>query len=223
MASTTAISGNSNTATTTSGITNKNAGDTSGLQDRFLTLLVAQMKNQDPLNPLDNAQVTTQLAQINTVNGIQTLNNTMSMLASNFNNLQLVQGASMIGHNVLVPSSNLNLSQGNAVGGFSLDQPVDKVIVEIRDLNGTLVQSVDLGAQTEGIHGFAWDGKDNQGTSVTDGRYTLKINAVRDGEKISATALSLGQVNSLTPGANGMQISVEGLGQFPITDIKQMI
>lgn len=213
----------SSAAATTTASAAKGSETSAGLQNRFLTLLVAQMKNQDPLNPLDNAQVTTQLAQINTVNGIQSLNDTMSLLSSNFNNLQLVQGANMIGHEVLVPSSTLNLSGGTAAGGFSLDQAADKVTIEIRDASGKLVQSVDLGAKAAGAQGFGWDGKDNQNAQLADGKYNLTVKATQGGQSIPATALGLGQVLSLTPGANGMQISVYGLGQFALSDVKQMI
>lgn len=224
MASTSQVSSSAaSTAASAAASATKGTDTAAGLQDRFLTLLVAQMKNQDPLNPLDNAQVTTQLAQINTVNGIQSLNDTMSLLSSNFNNLQLVQGASMIGHDVLVPSSTLNLSNGAATGGFSLDQGADKVVVEIRDNTGTLVQSVDLGAKPAGVQGFSWDGKNDQEVQLADGKYTLSVKATQGGESIKATALGLGRVLGLTPGANGLQVTVSNLGQFALSDVKQMI
>ena len=86
--------------------TAKSAAD--DVQDRFLKLLVTQMKNQDPLNPLDNAQVTTQLAQISTVNGIEKLNATIEAMASSFTSGQSLQAATMIGKDVLVPGSTLH-------------------------------------------------------------------------------------------------------------------
>lgn len=223
MTSTAQISSSTTTTAASASNAAKTTDTAAGVQNRFLTLLVAQMKNQDPLNPLDNAQITTQLAQINTVNGIQSLNDTMSLLSSNFNNLQLVQGSNMIGHDVLVPSNTLNLSNGAATGGFSLDQGADKVVVEIRDASGTLVQSVDLGAKPAGVQGFSWDGKDAQEVQLANGQYSVTVKATQGGQSIDATALGLGRVLSLTPGANGMQITVSGLGQFALSDVKQMI
>ena len=102
-------------------------------QDRFLKLLVTQMKNQDPLNPLDNAQVTSQLAQISTVNGIEKLNTTLQAMANGFTAGQSLQAAGMIGHNVLVPGSALQLTGGNGAFGVDLAQPADDVKVTIKD------------------------------------------------------------------------------------------
>src|SRR6478672_4462777 len=94
-------------------------------QDRFLKLLVTQMKNQDPLNPLDNAQVTSQLAQISTVNGIEKLNTTLQTMASSFAAGQSLQAAGMIGKDVLIPASTLRLAGGSALFGIDLKQPAD--------------------------------------------------------------------------------------------------
>src|SRR4030067_116548 len=93
---------------------------TSDAQDRFLTLLVAQLKNQDPLNPMDNAQITTQMAQISTVTGIDKLNETLQALSDSMAMGQSVSATSMIGHGVLVPGSTLNLANGQAIGGGGL-------------------------------------------------------------------------------------------------------
>ncbi len=197
--------------------------DPKALQERFLTMLVAQMRNQDPLNPLDNAQVTSQLAQINTVNGISQLNDTMSLLAGNFNNLQLMQGAGMIGHSVMVPGSAIDLNNGIGAAGYSLDQAADSVQVEIRNAAGQLLQQVDLGSKPAGVHGFSWDGKTAQGTQAPSGRYVVSVKAVQGSATLAATTLSLGQVTSLLPSSSGLQVTVGGLGQFGLSDIKQVI
>src|SRR5512146_862467 len=101
------------------------------LQDRFLKLLVTQMKNQDPLNPLDNAQVTSQLAQISTVNGIEKLNTTIQAMATSFAAGQSLQAAGMIGRDVLVPAPTLRLAGGSALFGVDLAQAADQVKVSI--------------------------------------------------------------------------------------------
>src|SRR5436190_24386636 len=89
-----------------SGATAKSANE-AGSADRFLKLLVTQMQNQDPLNPMDNAQVTSQMAQINTVNGIETLNTTVSGLNAQFVQMQALQGAALVGHDVTVKGNNM--------------------------------------------------------------------------------------------------------------------
>src|SRR6186713_3264793 len=107
------------------------ASDATMTSDRFLKLLVAQMKNQDPLNPMDNAQVTSQMAQINTVTGIDKLNTTVQGLSTQFMQLQAVQGASLVGRDVVVPGNTLQIDDGTGEGGFELAGPADQVKVEI--------------------------------------------------------------------------------------------
>ena len=97
------------------------------IQDRFLTLLIAQLQNQDPLSPMDNAQITQQMAQISTVQGISTLNDTMTQLLS----VQGSQAAQFIGRGVTIDGSNLNLSTGVANGSALLAGNANEVQVEI--------------------------------------------------------------------------------------------
>ncbi|MCK7498302.1 MAG: hypothetical protein MZW92_52395 [Comamonadaceae bacterium] len=118
------------------GAGNKSAEGKVDLQNRFLTLLTAQIRNQDPLNPLDNSQMTSQLAQISTVDGIERLNATLQALMSNSNESSAVQAAALVGHGVLVPGSGLRLDQGVALGGIELAEPADRVRVSIKDSNG---------------------------------------------------------------------------------------
>src|SRR5437764_48161 len=105
--------------------------DANATSERFLKLLVAQMQNQDPLSPMDNAQVTSQMAQINTVSGIEKLNNTVAGLATQFTQLQAIQGASLVGHDVVVPGNGLQITNAVGEGGFELTAPADQVKVEI--------------------------------------------------------------------------------------------
>ena len=101
-------------------------------QDRFLKLLVAQLNSQDPMNPMDNAQMTSQIAQLNTVTGIEDLNKTVGSVLSQMSSMQALQGATMVGHDVLVPGSKLSVADGVATGVFDLAVPADNVTVEIR-------------------------------------------------------------------------------------------
>ncbi|MEO6660005.1 MAG: flagellar hook capping FlgD N-terminal domain-containing protein [Burkholderiaceae bacterium] len=103
--------------------------DAAGSQDRFLKLLVTQLQNQDPLSPMDNAELTSQIAQINTVSGIATLNTSVQALSSRFLQMQTLQGASLIGKNVIVPGKQLDIASGVAQGGFELASAADAVKV----------------------------------------------------------------------------------------------
>jgi len=205
------------------GAGNKSVDGKIDLQNRFLTLLTAQIRNQDPLNPLDNSQMTSQLAQISTVDGIERLNATLQALMSNSNESSAVQAAALVGHGVLVPGSGLRLDQGVALGGIELAEPADRVRVSIKDSNGRAVRTLDLGARESGSHILRWDGKDDSGAQTADGAYTIAIEAVRGDAKVAATALELGIVSSISRSAHGVSLNVGTLGAFKLDDIRQII
>src|SRR6476620_5119835 len=102
-------------------------------QDRFMKLLVAQMQNQDPLNPMDNAQMTSQVAQINTVGGIEKLNTTVNSLMYAFNRMQAQSATQLVGRQVLVEGSQVQMANGAATGGVTLDAAADTVNVDVLD------------------------------------------------------------------------------------------
>src|SRR5688500_16052862 len=121
--------------------------------DRFLTLLVTQLRNQDPLNPLDNAQVTTQLAQISTVSGINKLNETVASLSASFAAGQYLQATSLVGREVVVAGSKLTVdAEGKAKYAMAIAKDADAVSVTIKDAAGVVVRTIDAGAQKSGIH-----------------------------------------------------------------------
>jgi flagellar basal-body rod modification protein FlgD len=192
-------------------------------QNRFLKLLVTQMKNQDPLNPMDNAQVTSQMAQLSTVSGIDKLNTTLQALADSFSAGQSLQATAMIGRNVLVPGSTLQLQDGSASGGVDLPQAADKVVISIKDSSGQVVDSVDLGAQAAGVLAFKWDGVVNNGASAGPGSYSFAVNATQGASKIDATALVLGLVGSVTQGKTGASLNVTGVGTVALSNVKQVM
>ncbi|MDP1635301.1 MAG: flagellar hook assembly protein FlgD, partial [Gallionellaceae bacterium] len=163
-------------------------------QDRFMTLLVAQMKNQDPLNPMDNAQMTSQLAQISTVSGIDKLNVTLQALSTSMYSNQALQATAMIGHGVLVAGSGVDLVKNTGLGGFELSQPADNAVVSIYNQAGELVRRVDLGAKPAGITKWQWDGKDSKGVDLPDGHYTFSVNATQGSNNVAATTLQFGLV-----------------------------
>lgn len=188
-------------------------------EDRFLKLLVTQMKNQDPLNPLDNAQVTSQMAQLSTVSGIEKLNETLQ----SFTKAQAFQAVGMIGHYVLAPGDFVNLKAGAGAGGFELPSAAESVKVEIYDADGALVRNLDLGKQEEGASVFQWDGKTNTGAAAPDGSYSFVVKATQDGKKVETQALSFGLVNSVLMDEVGPALSVAGMGLVDLNQVRQIL
>lgn len=187
-------------------------------EERFLKLLITQMRNQDPLNPMDNAQVTSQMAQLSTVNGINKLNDSLAGLTSS----QALQASSMIGRYVLAEGSELELKAGVSVGGIELADPADKVTVTIQDADGLVLDTVELGSQKAGVVNFGWDGITKDGTAAADGKYKFSIKATQDDKKVTANPLALSTVGSVTLGAKGPVLNT-GLGAFSISQIKQIL
>jgi flagellar basal-body rod modification protein FlgD len=191
-------------------------------QDRFLSLLVAQMKNQDPLNPLDNAQVTSQLAQLSTVQGIEDMNSKLEALAASLGPNQMSQAANLIGHGVLVPGDTLSPAQLQDVMGFELSRPADSVTVSIQDGAGNLVRSLNLGPRDVGVNALAWDGLTDSGAAAAAGEYHFSVAAVQGGQPVSNTTLNLGMVNSVSQSGQGVQLNLAGNKSVGYADIRQI-
>ncbi|WP_153132448.1 flagellar hook assembly protein FlgD [Dechloromonas hortensis] len=193
------------------------------LQNSFLTMLTTQLQNQDPLNPMDNAQMTSQLAQISTLEGIQGLNTTLTQLLSSYNTSQALQAAGAIGSQVLTEGSNLVLSKGVTQGGVSLGSAADKVTVTIKNAAGAVVQTQDLGKQSAGIVAFAWDGKNASGTQLADGKYTFSIEASKAGTKVTATPIQVGTVSAVVKNGSSFELELNSGETVAFNDVLQFM
>jgi flagellar basal-body rod modification protein FlgD len=201
--------------------------------NKFMTLLVTQLKNQDPLNPMDNAELTSQLAQLSTVTGINKLNDTLNTLQGNYQSTEALAATNLIGKGVLVDGNTAQLVSGQGVFGVELGTAADKVQVTITDKNGKDVQVMDLGAQPAGVLPIAWDGvpdpsvKDSKGDPVTlaDGTYKITVTAIQGGKPLKdAATLSLDSVASVTTNAkDGVKLNLPSKGMVTLADIKQVL
>lgn len=187
------------TATVNSGSSSNSATDPAAAQDRFLKLLVAQLNNQDPMNPLDNAQMTSQMAQINTVTGIQQLNLSMQTMAEQFSTMQTLQGTMMIGRTVLTEGNKMTFKDGTGTGTgtFDLKGAATDVKVEVVTPGGQVVETVDVGASAAGRHDFTWDGSKYTGT-----RSDLQFRVVATTKDGAVEATPLMQAKVLGTGSN---------------------
>ncbi len=192
------------------------------VQNRFLKLLTTQLKNQDPLNPMDNAAVTSQISQISTVTGIERLNATLDTLLSTYGDGQAVQAAGLIGKSVLAPGSSLALVNGAANGGVTLAGAADSVTLTILDAAGKVVQSQSLGAREAGNFGFTWDGKTDAGTLAPAGTYHFAVNALRGNEKVAAETLQIGTVSALVREKGSFQLELGGLGRVGFDKVQEI-
>lgn len=189
-------------------------------QTQFMTLLVAQMRNQDPLNPMDNNQMTSQIAMLNMVSGIDNLNKTLNNMSTSQQLGDSLKATDLIGHNVLVPSSKVVLNNGNADFSVDLASDAQNVNVMLLDKYGVLVKSFDIGSQTAGIHNLNWNGLSDNGTQLVDGSYSIKVDAQKNGQSVDATTLSADTVNNLGLSGGLATLQLSKLGNVGLSDIR---
>ncbi|HJR14807.1 MAG TPA: flagellar hook assembly protein FlgD [Rhodanobacteraceae bacterium] len=196
------------------------------LQNNFMTLLVTQLKNQDPLNPMDNSQMTSQLAQINTVSGIQDLNTTLKSINGQINAGQSLQAAALIGKGVLVPGDRVLVGSDGTTTPFGLElgAAADDVQISVTDGSGKVVRSFDLGALDAGTQSFSWDGKLDDGTQAPQGAYTISIKASSGGQPVDVTGLNYALVTGISTGQNGPLLDLGGItNQVGLGDVRQIL
>jgi flagellar basal-body rod modification protein FlgD len=199
---------------------------TQNLSNQFLKLLVAQMQNQDPLNPMDNSQVTSQIAQINTVSGINDLNNQLAKINGQINTSQQLQASALIGHEVLVPGDQVRVGKQGAATPFGIDLPQDaaKVTVTITDDMGTVVHQSAHSDLKAGVQSFSWDGKDANAKPVDAGSYTVSIQAEdAAGQPIKVKPLATGYVDGVVSSADVPQLDLGPDGLVSLQAIYQII
>lgn len=218
----------------TSSISGQNAssatGNTVSSQDneqRFLKLLVTQLNNQDPLNPMQNAELTSQLAQMSTVTGIEKLNTTLSGLVNQTGANQLLQATSLIGYNVLSPGDVLTTKKPEegkdpATQAFGVQLPgtAADVTIKILDDKGNVVRTLDAGHMKEGVNAVTWDGKDEAGNAVAAGAYRFTVDAKNGSAAVTSTALTFSQVAAVKQGAGGVTLELGSGNNISLSDVR---
>ncbi|GEK74398.1 MULTISPECIES: flagellar hook assembly protein FlgD [Halomonas] len=201
------------------------------LRNNFMTMLVTQLKNQDPMDPMKNEEMTSQLAQINTVSGIEKLNDSLSEITSQIDAGRTLQATALIGQGVMVPGNRVLLDQNDAGDvtttpmGVELAAPADRVKVTVTNGAGQVVNAYDLGAMDAGVQSFSWDGKTSDGQVAADGAYQFRVEASQGDSPVSVESLNYAMVNSVTPSPDGdVRLDLGAVyGQVGLGDIKQIL
>jgi flagellar basal-body rod modification protein FlgD len=191
-----------------SGVAAGTASSVKSTKDDFMKLLVTQMKYQDPMNPMDNAQMTSQIAQLNTVEGINQLNATVSGLQASLMATQSMQSASLIGKSILADGNSINLLNGSASLSMRLEGPAESVVVDVINSSGRIIKTADLGANAAGIKSFTWDGSTNEGGTAPNGQYTFQVNAKKLNQAVAVTPLTQATVSGVELTSTGPQLSL---------------
>jgi flagellar basal-body rod modification protein FlgD len=221
-----------NSVATTSTTTTTAADDVQADSDKFLKLLVTQLQNQDPLNPMDNAAMTSQLAQLSTVTGINKVNATLESLRTDIASSQSSSAINLIGKGVLVSGKGIELASTKAddgtvtsssVFGIDLASAAQNVTIAIQDNTGKTVRTMTMTNADVGTYPITWDGTTDAKTAAPAGSYTFTVTATSGGSTLTdATPLQLAAVASVSTGSSGVKLNTS-LGQFAMSDVKEVL
>ncbi len=189
-------------------------------QDDFLKLLVAQLQNQDPLNPSDPTEFTAQLANYSQLEQLFNLNDSMDKLAQSQNNSERLSALSMIGKEVLVEASSFNLGEGSVDIGYKVDGTASEIQIQIQDSTGRRVATLDATELTAGNHSITWQGVGETGEHLPAGQYTIVIESksAGEGETVGVTPLVRTDVTGVDLGDGGA-VLITDVGEFSMADI----
>jgi len=207
------------------------AGSTNGTtkkdqlgQTEFLELMIAQLKNQDPFKAMDPSQFLGQLAQFGTVSGIQEMQSAFTQMSDSMRASQVLDGATMVGRDVLVASEDVQLGAEGSVRG-ALDVPTGATTVQINvlDSSGQLVRRMTPSMGT-GLNDFTWDGTGDDGARLEPGEYTFEAVANVGGQNIELETLLADRVNSVTiDSAKGLTLNTNGLGARSLSEVRRVM
>jgi len=193
------------------------------LQKNFLTLLVAQIKNQDPTDPLKNTELTSQLAQINTASGIEKLNNTANKLSHQIQKNQNIQLSSLIGHHVMIHNKKIVHTKDTPTKfGIELIGNATSVQIQITDKNKKVLYIKNIKDTEAGIYNFFWDGKDLDNKSVMTGKYDISVIAKNEDQNVPVNTLSEALVNSVILSSNDPVIDLGTEGNVIFSEIYEI-
>lgn len=193
-------------------------------QNEFLKLMVAQLKNQNPTQPMDPTQFVGQLAQFSTVTGIENMQSSMTSLASSMRSGQVMNGTALVGHEVLAPAASTTITAGDSVGGAA-DVPsgTTAVQVQVLDSSGQTIRTFPASPQ-EGLSHFTWDGKTDQGAAAASGTYSFKVVANEAGTATSLDPLLSAKVSSVTidPTTQNLTLNTNA-GALALSSVRQVM
>jgi flagellar basal-body rod modification protein FlgD len=217
--------GGTSSAANSSSSTSGGSSSIGGLtMNDFLTLMTAQLQNQDPLNPTDSNQFLSQLAELSTVEGISQLNTSMTTLSNSMLSSQALSSAALVGQGVLAPATSAAYTSGTALSGaVQVPTGATNVVLSITNSGGAVVDQLNVPA-TAGLQTFSWNGTASNGQQSPNGTYTISAAAQVGGAAQAATTLINGTVTSVTLGAAGTSptLNTTQLGPVPLSSVQQI-
>ena len=192
-------------------------------KDAFLKLLITQLQHQDPLNPADSTEFTSQLAQFSSLEQLSNVNENLTTLKLYQASINNAQAVSFIGKDIVSKGKSLQVTSGQPVAcEFELKSAAKRAVVSIYDAAGNFVKEVQGTALTAGKQSLSWDARDRNGNTVPDGAYTFEVQAEgANGEKLDVTTYSKGTVTGVTF-EDGITYLIVGRSKVALGDVTQV-
>jgi len=194
-------------------------------QNAFLKLMIAQLKNQDPMKPQDPTEFMSQLAQFSQVTSVQNMEKSIQGLSDSLRSTQLLNGSSLVGHDVLAVADKNTIEAGETVtGAVEAPRGITSIKVIVKDSAGQQVRTFDIKDPVQGLNNFTWDGKTNTGVAVPAGKYTFETVASANGETGSLPTMIVSRVSSVTidPSSGSLTLNTS-TGAVPLTDVRRVL
>ncbi|NQY25763.1 MAG: flagellar hook assembly protein FlgD [Piscirickettsiaceae bacterium] len=191
----------------------------------YLSLMTAQLKNQDPLEPMDNGEFLGQIAQFATVSGIGDLQTSFDNFSAAMQSDQALQGSALVGRSVLVPSSiGTMTAEGGLKGQINVAEPVSDLRVQIFAESGALIKTIEMGSAS-GYTNFAWDGLAENGEVMTPGIYQFKASGTINGDNTAFGTATVAKVDSVLVGSGqqGLTVNLAGIGSVPFSEVQEIL
>jgi flagellar basal-body rod modification protein FlgD len=211
---------------------NKGSNDTSEEKDEgalamedFMSLMTTQLKNQDPLKPMDSGDFLGQIAAFGTVSGIGDLQTSFDGFAQSMQSDQALQGSSLVGRSVLIPSSIGNLTAEDGLKGqVNVAEPVTDLKIQINNKNGVTVRTLEMGSAS-GYTNFTWDGFSEDGEVLPEGVYQVKASGTINQTNTAFATATVAKVDSVLVGSGGQGLTVNlaGIGSAPFSDVQEIL
>ncbi|MDP4548898.1 flagellar hook assembly protein FlgD [Marinobacter sp. MDS2] len=193
-------------------------------KDAFMELMLAQMKNQNPLEPQDNGDFISQLAQFSSLEEMQNLTGTVGEVAGQFRSSQALQASAMVGKTVLAPSSvGILGAEGEVTGTIEVPASTGGLRLSVMSQSGELVRQIDMGSSKAGVVSFRWDGQDGNGNALPPGPYQIVAQgSYPSGPQQLGTMVSA-NVDSVSLNNGGsITLNLAGMGSIALSDVKQI-
>jgi len=198
-------------------------------QEDFLTLMITQLKNQDPMKPLDPSQYVGQLAQFSQVSGISDMNKQITSLTDSLRGNQVLGGAGLIGRTVIAPGNSIYLPEANGdtprgpQGLINVPAGASAVQLQVKDSSGQLIKTVALDTH-KGPQAFSWDGTTNSGAAAAAGGYKISVVAKVGDQNVSLDTSVAAHVSSvaLDPSTGALMLDTDSLGEIAMSDVERV-